>query len=204
MRKLKPILHSEAYQNWGLSSDKKTLLVFGGSQGANAINIAILKALGLISSNINVILQTGESDFELVKKKCRAYPNVIVKSFIYDMNSAYQIADLVVCRAGASTISELTIFGLPAILVPYPFAAENHQEYNARSVVNAGAAKMILEKDLDSKLLADMVNELLGDEKLLNSMSQKMSSLQKPYAAKDIVERLLMIINHKTHGKEKA
>jgi UDP-N-acetylglucosamine--N-acetylmuramyl-(pentapeptide) pyrophosphoryl-undecaprenol N-acetylglucosamine transferase len=117
-----------------------------------------------------------------------------VSPFIHDMTEAYQRADLVVSRAGASTVSELACVGKPSILVPYPFAANNHQEINAGVLVSAGGAEMIPEKELNGDRLAEVIMDLMDDEKALKEMGERAASVAVPNAVKQIVDRLEELI----------
>ena len=169
-----------------------TVLVLGGSQGAHALNLRMVEAaghLGDLEEKIHIIHQTGTADVELVR---RGYAEIgfeaEVSPFIEDMSSAYRRTDLVVCRAGATTIAELLVSKKPAILVPYPFATDNHQELNARSVVRAGAAVMMVERQLDGMILAEKIRELRSDPDRLLRMEQAASRAGRPEAAREIVD----------------
>ena len=141
------------------------VLVFGGSQGAHALNMRVIESLPHLADlreRIHITHQTGARDREYVEKGYRAVgfrPDV--REFITDMSAAYAESDLVVCRAGATTLAELTVCKKPAILVPFPAAADNHQVKNARSLVDAGAAVMIEEKDLTGEVLAHEMRRIL-------------------------------------------
>lgn len=148
--RMKPI------REYGLDPAGFTVLVFGGSGGAHAINAVMIKAAALIKkvSGIQVIHQTGDKDAEEVKKAyMEAGLRAVVLPYIYDMASAYAAADLVVSRSGATTIAELAVCGKPAVLIPYPFAADNHQEYNARTLASYGAATVIPQSELTPERL---------------------------------------------------
>jgi UDP-N-acetylglucosamine--N-acetylmuramyl-(pentapeptide) pyrophosphoryl-undecaprenol N-acetylglucosamine transferase len=176
-----------------LDSQKKTLLVFGGSLGASSINTAVLGlAEDLCRSGFQLIWQTGERDYEKVRSATRSMSAVRVEKFIEKMEYAYAAADLVVCRAGALTLAELTRAGKAAILVPYPYATAGHQLLNARALVEAGAAILVLDHELASKLRAG-VFEVLGDDRRRGEMARKSQSLGKPGAAKTIAEAVLRI-----------
>ena len=168
-----------------------TLLVFGGSQGAHKINVEAVAAVGWLSARIaglEVIHQTGANDFETV---ARGYEKVgfaaEVHAFIDDMGTAYARADLVVCRSGATTLAELTALGKPAILVPYPFAADDHQRANAESLARRGAAEMILDRDLTADLLAERVLAFAEDRSRLESVARSARELGRPEAAEAVL-----------------
>jgi UDP-N-acetylglucosamine--N-acetylmuramyl-(pentapeptide) pyrophosphoryl-undecaprenol N-acetylglucosamine transferase len=163
-----------------------TVLVVGGSQGAHAINCAVVDALDHLkkASQRTFIHQTGPKDAPWV---AMAYEQrgirAMVEPFIDDMARAYHSADLVVCRAGASTVAELAALGKPAIFVPFPFAANSHQELNARYVADRGGAEVILEKDLDGASLARRIDHYASNPKALQGMSARASALGCPHAA---------------------
>ena len=139
---------------------------------------------------------TGKGEFESVTKKLADLdaPNIRVVPYLYNMPQAMAMADLAVFRAGATGLAELTARGVPAILIPYPYAAENHQEFNARALVEAGAARMILNKDLTAELLQKNLDELLSSPEKLKSMAAASLSLGKPNAADEIADLILEMI----------
>ena len=192
----KSILKSFAEKEQSADSGKKfTLFIFGGSQGARRINDVLMEIFFnselSVNENIKVIHQTGEADFERVKK-CYEEMNIDaqVYPFIKDMAGIYLEADLIICRAGATTIAELLVAGKPAILIPYPYAADDHQRLNGEALVKKGAAAMILEKDLTSQRLSDEIRRLFDDRKLLKKMSQKALAMASPDAAARICEEM--------------
>lgn len=164
----------EARQHWGFDEDRMTFLIFGGSLGAQRINRSVVGAWEELASKADqfqVLHVTGEKDFETVKA---LYARLPVKAnllpYCHDMASAYAVADLVICRAGASTIAELLVTQRPAILVPYPFASENHQFYNAGVLARRGAAEVILDQDLNAARLAAALKPLLDEPERLQRM----------------------------------
>lgn len=177
--------------------DRFTLLLFGGSQGAHAINKAVidsLKYLKGIKDKLNIIHQTGDSNLEWVTKAYKDYGMVAgIFPFISDMASAYRSADLLVCRAGATTIAEITASGKAAILIPFPFAVGNHQTGNAQVLSDAGAAMMISEKDLSGKLLAEAILQLYRNPEAIRKMEEKSARLGNIRAAPDIVDECLAL-----------
>jgi UDP-N-acetylglucosamine--N-acetylmuramyl-(pentapeptide) pyrophosphoryl-undecaprenol N-acetylglucosamine transferase len=168
------------------------LFVTGGSQGAHALNLRMVEAaaqLGDLKERIQIVHQTGEKDRDEVDGKYRAlgFP-AEVHAFIREMAQAYLRADLVVCRAGAATLAELTVSRKPAILVPYPHAADNHQELNAKEMVDAGAAVMIREADLTADRLAQEIRAILGDADRRKRMERASGLLGRPEAAREIAD----------------
>jgi UDP-N-acetylglucosamine--N-acetylmuramyl-(pentapeptide) pyrophosphoryl-undecaprenol N-acetylglucosamine transferase len=169
-----------------------TLLVFGGSQGAHAINEAMIRCLPVLkreAPGIHIIHQTGERDYN---DALAAYESVQesaeVFRFIDDMPAAFGRADLVVCRSGASTVAEITAAGKPAVFVPFPRAADDHQRVNAEALAKHGAAIVVEESRLEGVWLAETIATLLQDSRRLQAMSQAARSLAHPNAAHDIAK----------------
>jgi UDP-N-acetylglucosamine--N-acetylmuramyl-(pentapeptide) pyrophosphoryl-undecaprenol N-acetylglucosamine transferase len=167
-----------------------TLLVFGGSQGAHAINDAMIRCLPELkrqAPGIHIIHQTGERDYNdaLAAYKSLAESAEVFK-FIDDMPAAFARADLLVCRSGASTVAEITAAGKPAIFVPFPRAADDHQRVNAEALAREGAAVVVEESKLEGVWLAETIAALLGDSSRLAQMSDAARGLAHPEAARDI------------------
>jgi len=167
-----------------------TVLIVGGSQGAHAINCGVVEALDHLRKpeTMRFIHQTGAKDVSWVQE---AYVGRGIKAevapFFMDMAGVYRCAHLVVCRAGATTVSELMALGKPAIFVPFPFAANNHQELNARYVADSGGAEVILERDLSGPALAGRLNYYMSNPRILGEMSRVTGRLARPDAADVIV-----------------
>jgi UDP-N-acetylglucosamine--N-acetylmuramyl-(pentapeptide) pyrophosphoryl-undecaprenol N-acetylglucosamine transferase len=174
------------------------LLVFGGSGGARRLNEATLGALRLLRTlarDLDVTHQTGPGDVESVRAGYRALDiPARVEAFIDDMGTAYAGADLVVARAGAMSCAEITALGLPAILVPYPFAADDHQRRNAEVLVEAGAALMIADRELEPKRLAEALRDLLEDPDRRAVMAVRARGLGRPDAAARVAEECARLI----------
>jgi UDP-N-acetylglucosamine--N-acetylmuramyl-(pentapeptide) pyrophosphoryl-undecaprenol N-acetylglucosamine transferase len=172
--------------------DRARLLVFGGSQGAHALNMRVVEALPHLADlrdRISIVHQTGARDREQVERGYLAVgfqPDV--RDFITDMSHAYAEADLVLCRAGATTLAELTVCKKPSILIPFPAAADNHQVVNARSLEAAGAAVMIEEKDLNGELLAAEIRAILTQPERRERMVRAAGRLGSPQAAQEIAD----------------
>lgn len=177
-----------------------TLLIFGGSQGARRLNrtmIGVLPRLRDLKGKIRFIHQTGEKDFPEVRTAYeREGFEAEVSPFIPDMERVYGLADLVLCRAGATTLSELMALGKPAILVPYPFAANDHQTLNAESLVKAGAALRVSDGELSPEIVNRFLRELAADPSRLKKMGEQASALARPEAARDIVNLCYGITGH--------
>jgi UDP-N-acetylglucosamine--N-acetylmuramyl-(pentapeptide) pyrophosphoryl-undecaprenol N-acetylglucosamine transferase len=170
---------------------KPTLLVFGGSQGAHAINQAMIQSLPALLKqvpDIHIIHQTGQRDYNDAQA---AYASrggsAEIYSFIDDMPAFFARADLVLCRSGASTVAEITAAGKPAVFVPFPRAADDHQRVNAQALERAGAAVVLEETKLDQVWLVDTLSALLTDRSRLARMSAAARQLSHPNAATDIV-----------------
>jgi UDP-N-acetylglucosamine--N-acetylmuramyl-(pentapeptide) pyrophosphoryl-undecaprenol N-acetylglucosamine transferase len=183
------------------SSAGFAVLIVGGSQGAHAINCAVVDCLDHLKGPLKMsfIHQTGPKDAGWVRGAyAKRGMQARVEPFFEDMASAYGSADLVVCRAGATTVAELTALGKPAIYIPFPFAANNHQEFNARYVADCGGGELILEKELDGPTLASRIDYFASHAETLQDMSARASALGRPDAADVIVDECqrLVVISH--------
>jgi UDP-N-acetylglucosamine--N-acetylmuramyl-(pentapeptide) pyrophosphoryl-undecaprenol N-acetylglucosamine transferase len=177
--------------------DAPSILVFGGSQGARAINRAVVGALPTLSkiTGLSIVHQTGQADFAETKQAYEAAGvAATVTPYVDDMGAAYARAALVVARAGATTVAELTACGRPAILIPYPHAAHGHQERNARAVEAAGAAVTVLERDLTGAALGSAIADLLADRPRLLRMAEASRALGRPDAGARIAAACLALV----------
>ncbi|OGQ86504.1 MAG: undecaprenyldiphospho-muramoylpentapeptide beta-N-acetylglucosaminyltransferase [Deltaproteobacteria bacterium RIFOXYD12_FULL_56_24] len=175
----------------------KVVLVLGGSQGAHRVNGLMVEAFtsGLPGGAVQIRHQTGSSDEAWVRKAyAEAGVTAQVSSFITDMAAAYREADLVVSRAGATTLAELAVLGKPALLIPYPYAADDHQTTNAAFLVRGGAALMFQEQELDGAKLRGEIMGLLHDAPRLQGMATQMKKYARPEAAGAIVERSMELM----------
>jgi UDP-N-acetylglucosamine--N-acetylmuramyl-(pentapeptide) pyrophosphoryl-undecaprenol N-acetylglucosamine transferase len=181
----------------GAEKNFRQLLIFGGSQGAAAINKSVLEMLPRLKemkTEIRILHQTGARDAETVRQAYSRYGiNAEVTPFIVDMAGAYSLADLIICRAGATSLAEITAAGKAPILIPFPFAANDHQTKNARAMSAAGAAVTICESDLTGEKLFEAVADLLGDEKKLRAMEEQSAKLGNVGAAATIVDACLQL-----------
>jgi UDP-N-acetylglucosamine--N-acetylmuramyl-(pentapeptide) pyrophosphoryl-undecaprenol N-acetylglucosamine transferase len=172
------------------------VLVIGGSQGAHAINQAMTQALPRLSRQVRVVHQTGELDFDRVRQAyAEADIAAVVQPFFNDMAARYREADLIVCRAGATTVAEITVIGRAALFIPFPYAADDHQTRNAQVLVDAGAALMIAERDLSPEDLAAVIDGLAGDRRRLATMEANARALGRPNAAQEIVDDVYDLIS---------
>lgn len=191
-KNLEHINHRD-YQKFKLNSLKKTVLVFGGSKGAASINRAVVEGVKLIKDFMKnqwqVLLISGADDYEKIIEIIGKDNNIFsIEPYLYNIEKAYPLADLVICRAGATTLAEISAYGLPAILIPYPYATNNHQEINARILERDGAAVLILEKDLSGEKLAKVLLDLLKNKNQLGIMAKKSRGLSNINSAKKIVD----------------
>lgn len=190
---------AEAYEYFGLSPKKKTLLIIGGSLGARTINQSILHNLEILyrthKNDLQVIWQTGKFYIEDIKKETASLPieNIVISDFIGRMDYAYSIADLVISRAGASSISELSLLGKPCILVPSPNVSEDHQTKNALALVEREAAVMVPDKEADGRLMIETIG-LLQNENRLKALSENIRYFARPYADKTIASEVFKLM----------
>ncbi|MBT3216104.1 MAG: hypothetical protein HOD97_06610 [Candidatus Marinimicrobia bacterium] len=183
-----------AAQNYDLDPKKKTLLIFGGSQGSALLNKTVSESVKLLEkSKIQFLWQTGKNQYDQLKSFESDFTRVL--PFIDDMGSAYALADLALCRAGALTISELTLCGVPALFVPLSNAAGDHQKKNASVMEKEGAAIVCNEDDFTSNIFSNQVIGLLKNENQLFQMSEKSQKLGKPNAVKDITNHIMELVH---------
>jgi len=185
---------NSALVEFGLTAGRPTIFVFGGSRGAHRINEAALEAMRRLKGRVDVqfILQTGREDLEWASRIVEAeqLPARVVP-FLQRIHMAYAAADLVVSRSGAMTLAEIAVCGTPAILIPYPHAADDHQVVNASNLVDRGAASMILDRELSGERLAKEIAHLLSDRQTLSRMSANARTFARPDAASRIAKSLV-------------
>jgi len=189
---------TSAYEALGLDPGKRTLFVFGGSRGAQSINRAVAGALERLKhrSVLQVIWQTGSDDFEAIRDRFQSFPiRVRVYAYLQDIEKAYAVADLAICRAGAMTIAELTACGVPAILVPYPHATRDHQTHNARGLSDRDAAEVIADQDLEPELLASRVESLFQDDSRLRRIGRNARAFARVDAAQRIARSMEQLVH---------
>jgi UDP-N-acetylglucosamine--N-acetylmuramyl-(pentapeptide) pyrophosphoryl-undecaprenol N-acetylglucosamine transferase len=178
--------------------DRFTLLVFGGSAGAHRINQVMMESLDhlqRIKSSLRIIHQTGKEDLDFVSKGYQEKGfDALVKPFFEDMATHYQVSDLVICRSGAGTVAELAVCGKAALFIPYPYAAHNHQLINAKKLVDLGAARMILDEELNGRSLAQTILSLYERPEERAEMEEAIHRLGRPRAAEEIVDHCYALI----------
>ena len=188
----------EAYDEHSSPPGAARVLVFGGSQGAHAINLAMVEAasrLAAAAPGVAITHQTGERDLEIVRDGYRrAGLEARVEPFLFAMDREMKSADLVVCRAGATTLAELTAAGRPSILIPLPTATDDHQRKNALALVRTGAARMLEQREMTGERLAEEMLGLAGNRAALTEMGAAARRLARPEAAKVIVDRVLELV----------
>jgi len=176
---------SQFIQQMGLSQGKPIVLVFGGSQGAESINKSFTHIIEKQKNKeYQIMWAAGPAQYEMIKQKLQEahinieqIENVKIVPYIYNMEEVISAVDLVVCRSGAMTITEIAIAGKPAIFIPFPYATENHQEYNAKVLEKVGAAKIILDKDLNEELLHHTIEKIILNPSQLETMSKNTSKV---------------------------
>jgi UDP-N-acetylglucosamine--N-acetylmuramyl-(pentapeptide) pyrophosphoryl-undecaprenol N-acetylglucosamine transferase len=191
-------------ESLGVTASTPIVLIFGGSRGAKSINQAVLGMLPKLESlpGVRFIYITGEAHYQDITAKIKTsdYPNLDVRPFVYNMPDVLATTDLVVARAGASTLAELTALGIPSILIPSPYVTNNHQEANARVLEDQGAARLLLERDCNGENLWNAMEGLVLDPQERKSMGEKARALGRPEAANQIVEELEKLVTANVHS----
>ena len=189
----------------GLKLNKPMVLVFGGSQGAQSINRSFIEIIvNKKNKDYQIMWAAGPEQYEKIKEKLsevnidiEKIENAKIVPYIYNMEEVMNVADLVVCRSGAMTITEVSVVGKPAIFIPFPFATENHQEYNARVLEKVGAAKIILDKDINSELLGNTINRIIKNTHDLEEMGKNAEKVAIKNVEDNIYKEIKEVINDK-------
>jgi UDP-N-acetylglucosamine--N-acetylmuramyl-(pentapeptide) pyrophosphoryl-undecaprenol N-acetylglucosamine transferase len=187
-------------------ADKLSVLVFGGSQGAHSINVAMIGALAHLSvhkQKLRITHQTGERDFEQVKRAYveAGFEDADVRAFIYDMAEQFEQADVLICRSGATTVAEVAAAGKAAIFIPFPFATDDHQRKNAEAFAQAGAARLILQSELTPERLAKELIYLIEHPDEITRMEQASRKLGNAEAAARCAELAISIARSRKSGQ---
>ncbi len=186
-----------ALEEWGFQAAMPVILIFGGSQGAQALNLAVSNIYEKIADKypVQLLWQTGDKNYEEIGRWPIAEKSgVLIKNYIHSMEKAYAAADLIISRAGAITLAELSKVQKPCILVPYPYSAAHHQEKNAETIAKLGAAIVVKEgEDFEERLL-NTVDRVLTDKKLATEMGEKWKSIYKPQASEKIVTEIIKLM----------
>jgi UDP-N-acetylglucosamine--N-acetylmuramyl-(pentapeptide) pyrophosphoryl-undecaprenol N-acetylglucosamine transferase len=188
----------EAYEKQGSPPGAARVLVFGGSQGAHAINVAMVEAaprLAAAAPRLAITHQTGERDLQMVREGYRraGLDGIRVEPFLFEMDREMTSADVVVCRAGATTLAELMAAGRASILIPLPTATDDHQRRNAEALVKQGAAAMVEQRDLTGERLAAELLAMAGDGARRQRMSEAARAMARPDAARIIVDKVIAL-----------
>lgn len=190
------ISRQEASSHFELNSAKKTILVLGGSLGARAVNAQVSKILNWVKENdYQLIWQTGKlyiDDYKHLQEEMN-YDGIKIQAFLNRMDMAYAMADVILTRSGAGTISELCIVGKPTIFVPSPNVAEDHQTFNAKALSSRDAAVLVPENKMDEELIPNL-DKILKDEEKIKSLSENIKKLALPNASKDIVNEIELLL----------
>ena len=189
----------------GLKLNKPMVLVFGGSQGAQSINRSFIEIIvNKKNKDYQIMWAAGPEQYEKIKEKLsevnidiEKIENAKIVPYIYNMEEVMNVADLVVCRSGAMTITEVSVVGKPAIFIPFPFATENHQEYNARVLEKVGAAKIILDKYINSELLGNTINRIIKNTHDLEEMGKNAEKVAIKNVEDNIYKEIKEVINDK-------
>lgn len=185
-----------------LNKELPIVLIFGGSQGAKSINSTLIEIIkNKTNTNYQIIWASGPKQYDIIKDKLKELKininnlkNIKILPYIYNMEEIMNLADIVISRSGAMTITEIAISGKPAIFVPFPFATENHQEYNARVLAEVGAAKIILDKDLNADILSNTLNEMLKDKNVLLKMGENANKVAIKHVEEKIYEEIKKLV----------
>ncbi|MBF0565622.1 MAG: undecaprenyldiphospho-muramoylpentapeptide beta-N-acetylglucosaminyltransferase [Nitrospirae bacterium] len=193
---------SEGVKMFSLKPDRFTVFIVGGSAGARSINKVMSESLEFLveyKDKIQFLHQSGESGYDMVRSAYVGYGfGGTVAPFIYNMPEAYATCDMIICRAGATTLAEITAIGIPSVLIPYPYAAQAHQEVNASRLFLSGAAFMIKEEFLNGKTLSDKIISMYADENLRNRLRRDCTTFGKPEAGKKVANIVVMLIRDKS------
>lgn len=186
-----------ALRHFKLSPERKTIFVFGGSQGARGINNGLEKIVYKLSENgLNIIWQTGKNEYKRLSEKFQGLSeNIRILEFIENIDIAYSASDLIICRAGITSIMELAFLQKASILIPLPTSAENHQAMNAGSLVNKNSAVLINESEIEIKLYSEIMN-IVNDDKRRNELENNIKQFSDPEAAKKIAEEVMKLVKN--------
>lgn len=186
----------------GFKSDLPVVLVTGGSQGAKSINETLIDIIKKkMNTNYQIIWAAGKNQYDLIKEELQQaninignIPRVKIVPYIYNMEEVMNAVDVVVARSGAMTITEISILGKPAIFIPYPYATENHQEYNAKVLEKVGAARIILDKNLNDKILSEYIDDMIKDKDKLKEMSHNARKIAIDNVEERIYKEILKVL----------
>ena len=186
----------------GLKPNIPVVLVFGGSQGAQSINRSFIEIIvNKKNKDYQIMWAVGPEQYNKIKAELNKVnvniekiDNAKIVPYIYNMEEVMNVSDVIVCRSGAMTITEISVVGKPAIFIPFPYATENHQEYNARVLEKVNAARIILDKDINSEILGNSINEIIKDKTKLGEMGKNASKIAKPNVEDEIYKEIKKVI----------
>ena len=185
----------------GLKQDKPIVLVFGGSQGARRLNDTMLEIIKKKENEYQVIWATGPKQYDIIKEELEKVhininniPNIKVIPYIYNMEELMNVVDIIVARSGAMTITEISNLGKPSILVPLPNVSHNHQLYNAKALESVGAAKIILDEEINGSILNDTINQMISDKNTLKQMGENALKISTTNAEDKIYEEIKKLV----------
>jgi UDP-N-acetylglucosamine--N-acetylmuramyl-(pentapeptide) pyrophosphoryl-undecaprenol N-acetylglucosamine transferase len=205
LRSMPRVSRAEGCEYFGLEPDRPTVLVIGGSRGAHSLNVAGADVAARLAATgaAQFVLLTGEHDYEAVRTALVDMADrVKVLRYLDDVHMAYAVADLAVARAGASTVFELAAWGVPAVFVPYPYAADDHQARNAAPLEENGGAVVIADRDLDAQRLSAVIADLLEDDERRSRMAAAMTAWARPDAARAAAALIADVLKKKTADEE--
>ncbi|NND70915.1 MAG: undecaprenyldiphospho-muramoylpentapeptide beta-N-acetylglucosaminyltransferase [Rhodothermales bacterium] len=193
---------NDGLEHFGIEDGKMVVFMFGGSGGSGAMNEIMLSKIDQILSREEIVMiwQTGDRYYDSIASQVQQHPRLKLLKYVDRMDLAYSVTDLAVCRSGAITCSELALTGTPAVLVPSPNVAEDHQTYNARSLSDAGAAVLVAESDL-SEQLVDLIHGMIADSVKRLAMSKRATERAYPKAATTIAESVLAVAAQNAGGQ---
>ena len=193
----------EIRKNLGLQEGLPVVLVFGGSQGAKSINESLIEMIkNKLNKNYQIMWASGPKQYDQIKEALSEskistgkMENVKIVPYIYNMEEVMNVSDIVVARSGAMTITEISKLGKPAIFIPLPYATENHQEYNAKVLENIGAAKIVLDKDLNGQILNNTIEEMVKNKETLLKMGEMAKQIEVKNVEDTILEECKKLIS---------
>lgn len=180
-------------KDYNISNEKKMALIVMGSLGSKTVNDAVIEMIKQYEIDYEIIFVTGKNDYDRVMSQVKKTPNVHIKKYIDDLPSHIYSCDLLVTRAGATTLAELTALQAASLIIPSPYVVKNHQEYNARELVDENAAQMILEKDLSAQHLYEKMDALIHDDEQLQLLKKNAKTLAKVNASSDMYHEILKL-----------
>ncbi|MCK5520534.1 MAG: hypothetical protein KAI81_05445, partial [Candidatus Marinimicrobia bacterium] len=190
---LKLITRSDAAEKLGLKANLPTLFIFGGSQGSHAINQSVAKFIPIMFKRwkVQIIWQTGEKDYNHIISTVQSHKSLIIKDYLHHMEEPYSLSDLIISRAGALTLAELAAMEKPAILIPLPTAAANHQYHNAKALEKLGSVRVVEENELSAGHLFNELQNFMDEPEKIEKMRLSMAHIENPDTLNIISDTIL-------------